>query len=251
MLSILGVTKEYQPNGTKMQVLDEITLNVEEGTFFAIVGTSGCGKSTLLRIIAGLEESTEGKVFHQGREITKPNTEWGMVFQDHALFPWRNVQQNVELGLELRGIKGQERQDLAKRYIELVGLSPHLTKLPSELSGGMKRRVSLARTFVTNPSVLLMDEPFAALDAQTKMEMQKELLRIWSLEKQMVLFVTHDVDEAIFLADIICVLSSSPGKVKEMTVNNIPRNEDGSRNRKSIEFGKLEEHLFSLIDKGW
>jgi NitT/TauT family transport system ATP-binding protein len=250
MLQIWEVSKDYQLNGRKVRILDDVSLKVEDGRFLAILGASGCGKTTLLRIVAGLEEANEGKVFFRGEEITKPSAQWGMVFQDHALFPWRNVRENVELGLEIKGLKKEERRELAVKYLTLVGLSDHLTKLPNELSGGMKHRVALARTLASNPSMFLMDEPFAALDTQTKKELQRELLQIWSMEKKMVLFVTHDVEEAAFLADMICVLSSCPGRVKEVVVNHLPRNEDCSRS-KGKEFYELKERLLSLIDKGW
>lgn len=250
MLNIWKVNKTYQANGKTVKILDDVSLKVEDGSFLAILGTSGCGKTTLLRIIAGLEESNGGKIFFSGEEITRPSSRRGMVFQDHALFPWRTVRQNVELGLEIQGMKKEERRACAMKYIDLVGLSDHLTKLPNELSGGMRQRVALARTLASNPSMFLMDEPFAALDAQTKMGMQKELLRIWSIEKKMIVFVTHDVEEAAFLADTICVLSSSPGRIKELIVNPLPRNGDGSR-KKGKEFHELKTRLLSLIDKGW
>jgi len=251
MINIWNITKEYEVKGQAVRIIEEIDFKVEDGIFFAIVGTSGCGKSTLLRIVAGLERATSGKILCGGEIVIGPGAERGMVFQDHALLPWRTVLKNVELGLELRPIGKAERRERARRCLNLVGLGDHLGKYPCELSGGMKRRVALARTFVTNPNVLLMDEPFAALDAQTKMEMQKELLNIWLIDKPIVLFVTHDVDEAIFLADRICVLSSSPGRIKSIVNNPLPRANDGSRDRKTSEFMEMEDRLMAMIDKGW
>lgn len=206
-----------------VEALREVGLEVPEGGFFSLVGPSGCGKSTFLRIVAGLIRPNAGRVLIDDREITGPGSGCGVVFQQDSLLPWRTVLENVGFGLQIRGVTTGERNRIAQRYIELVGLTGFESNYPHELSGGMRQRVNLARALSIDPDVLLMDEPFAALDAQTRELMQFELLRIWEKSQTTVLFVTHQIDEAIFLSDRVIVLGARPGRVKEVVDISIPR----------------------------
>lgn len=207
------VSKIYNSNDGKVHSLIDISLNVEPNEFLCIIGPSGCGKTTLLRLIAGLDTPTSGKITLNGVEVKEPSPERGMIFQEYSLFPWRNVLRNVEFGLEILGI--ENKQEIAEHYLNLVGLDKVKSKYPYELSGGMKQRVAIARALATNPSILLMDEPFGSLDAQTRNMIQDELLNIWDKTRKTILFVTHSVDEALYLADRIIVMSRSPGQIIE------------------------------------
>ena len=211
-LNIQDVQKSFENRGNKEQVLQDINLKVEEGEFISLLGPSGCGKSTLLNIIAGFIEKTKGKVLVNNKEVTKPGKERAVVFQhpDASLFPWLNVEENVEFGLRMKKADKEKRRIISEKYIKLVGLAGHEKKYPSELSGGMKQRVQIARVLANNPEILLMDEPFGALDAQTRHIMQKELVRIWLKTKKTVIFVTHDIQEAIILGQKIGIMSKSP-----------------------------------------
>jgi len=207
------VSKIYNSNDGKVHSLIDISLNVEPNEFLCIIGPSGCGKTTLLRLIAGLDTPTSGKITLNEVEVKEPSPERGMIFQEYSLFPWRNVLRNVEFGLEILGI--ENKQEIAEHYLNLVGLDKVKNKYPYELSGGMKQRVAIARALATNPSILLMDEPFGSLDAQTRNMIQDELLNIWDKTRKTILFVTHSVDEALYLADRIIVMSRSPGRIIE------------------------------------
>ncbi len=226
-----------------VNALENISLEVNEGEFFCLLGPSGCGKTTFLRMIAGLEVLTEGKLLMDGEPIKGPSWERGLIFQDHVLFPWRNVQKNVEFGLEARGIKKEERAERARQFIELVGLSSFESAYPSELSGGMQQRVGLARVLANDSKILLMDEPFGSVDAQTREVLQNELLRIWQINKKTIFFVTHDIDESLYMADRIAVMTSRPGKIKEIITVNINR----LRKRDSNEFLDLVKYIKGLI----
>ncbi|MFC4099745.1 ABC transporter ATP-binding protein [Paenibacillus xanthanilyticus] len=197
-------------------VLDDFDLDVKQGEFLAILGPSGCGKSTFLHILAGLSKQTSGEIAVDGKPIDGVNKKHGVVFQGYALFPWRTVLENVEVGLQIRGVRSKERKQIARDYIQLVGLQDFENRYPHELSGGMKQRVAIARSLAYAPDVLLMDEPFAALDAQTREILQGELLRIWDAKKTTIVFITHSLDEAIYLADRVAVMTARPGKVKEL-----------------------------------
>jgi NitT/TauT family transport system ATP-binding protein len=216
LLEVKGVFKLFNANGNQMEALQNINLEIEENEFICFIGPSGCGKTTLLRIIAGLEEPSGGEILLEGRPIKGPGPERGMVFQEYSLFPWRTVLDNVAFGLELRGISKEERHKKARQYLKMVELERFEERYPHELSGGMKQRVAIARALVNDPKALLMDEPFGALDAQTRNIMQSELLRIWEEEKKTIVFVTHSVDEAIYLADRIVIMSARPGKIKDV-----------------------------------
>ncbi len=207
---------EFVARGRRQKVLDDIDLQIAPGEFFVIVGPSGCGKTTLLRILQGLAHPTSGHASVGGRIITGPGTDRGFVFQNDALYPWRTVTRNVVFGLELQGVSKKEAASRAQAMIELVGLKGFESHYPHELSGGMRQRVNLARALAIEPAILLMDEPFAALDALTRESMQRELLRIASVAGTTVVFITHQIDEAILLGDRVAVFSPRPGRLKEI-----------------------------------
>jgi len=234
------VSKTYEPD---VLALTEVGLALAENSFTCLLGPSGCGKSTLLNVIAGFVEPTTGRVLVDGREVTGPGADRGVVFQEYALFPWRTAAENVEFGPMIQGLPRAERRGVAERYLALVGLAEHGAKYPAELSGGMKQRVAIARALANHPSVLLMDEPFGALDAQTREVMQEELLRIWQQERKTVVFVTHSISEAVFLADRIVVMGTRPGRIKEVADVAL----EHPRERSSPGFVALERTLKSLV----
>lgn len=213
-LSIQNVNKSFTVDGQKVDVLKNINLEVQEGEFIAIVGHSGCGKSTLLKIIAGLEKNDTGLVTVDGKEVNGPGMDRGMIFQEHRLFPWMSIEKNVQLGL--KGLSKEEKTKLSDQYLELVKLSEFKKAYPSQLSGGMSQRAAIARSLVSQPEVLLLDEPFGALDALTKIELQEELLKIRERFHNTMLMVTHDIEEAVYLADRIVVMSARPGRIKDV-----------------------------------
>ena len=215
LLEARRVSKVYAGRGAPVEALREVDLAVTFGEFVCLLGVSGCGKSTFLHLVAGLESPTAGELLLDGRPIAAPPAEVSVVFQEHGLFPWMTVRRNVEFNLKARGVSPAERRQAAAELIELVGLTGFESKYPHELSGGMRQRVGIARALTTRPRLLLMDEPFGALDAQTRSIMQAELLRIWQAQRSTVLFVTHSVDEAVFLADRVVVLSPRPGRVRQ------------------------------------
>lgn len=214
-VDIRGLEVEFEMRGHKIKALDGIDLSIQRGEFVVIVGPSGCGKTTLLRVLAGLEESTGGTVEIFG-DTSEQHPESAMVFQEHGVFPWMTVRENVAFGLKTRGMRRRERRQIADEYIERVGLSAFANVYPHQLSGGMRQRVSVARAFATDTPMLLMDEPFAALDEQTKLVLQELLLRIWQETSKTVLYVTHSLDEALVLGDRIVVMSGRPGAVKDV-----------------------------------
>jgi NitT/TauT family transport system ATP-binding protein len=246
-LRIDEVTLRFLPKGGKpVTALDGISLNVAEKEFSVIVGPSGCGKSSLLRLVAGLIEPSAGRISLDGREVTGPGRDRGMVFQSYTLFPWLTVEDNVEFGLKLGGMAAEERKRVAKRYIQEVGLEGFEKSYPKQLSGGMMQRVALARALANDPEILLMDEPFGALDSQTRSLMQELLLKIWEQSHKTVLFITHDIDEAILLGDRVHVMTARPGRIKEMVEIDIPR----PRNvdvLTSVEFITLKRRIMALI----
>jgi NitT/TauT family transport system ATP-binding protein len=245
-LTIDHVTREFVSNvGEKVTALDDINLVIGDEEFICFLGPSGCGKTTLLRIIAGLDRATSGKAVHDDHEIREPDPKMAMIFQEYSLYPWRNVLENVVFGLELRGIAKDARIRDAEQYLDLVGLEGFARSYPYELSGGMRQRVAVARALAVEPSVLLMDEPFGALDAQTRNMMQKELLRIWDKTRKSIIFVTHSVDEAVYLADRIVVFTPRPGRIKEIIPIGLPR----PRDRTSSEFASIRRYVLDLIDE--
>lgn len=241
LLEIKGVSKQFLAEGKEMIALQDINLNIDENEFVCFIGPSGCGKTTLLRIIAGLEEASTGTILLDGKSIKGPGPERGMVFQEYSLFPWRKVIDNIVFGLEMKGVPSAERLAQGRQYLKMVGLERFETRYPHELSGGMKQRVAIARALVNHPRALLMDEPFGALDAQTRNIMQSELLRIWQEEQETVVFVTHSVDEAIYLADRIVIMSARPGRIKDIIEIPLAR----PRNRTSPEVNLIRDRILS------
>ena len=221
-LKIDNVYKEYQGRNGKTIALNGVNLDIKENEFICVVGPSGCGKSTLLNIIAGLLEPTSGTVMLDGKVIEGTGVERGVVFQQYALFPWRTVLKNVMFPLEMKKVPKDEAEAIARKYIKSVGLEGFEKSYPKELSGGMKQRVAIARAYAANPEVLLLDEPFGALDAQTRVQLQTELLETWEKEKKTCFFITHDVDEAIILAQRVIIMSARPGRIKKIVDIDIP-----------------------------
>ena len=220
MITVENLGKRYVTNDSSVFALSDINLAIEDGEFVSLLGPSGCGKSTLLRIIAGLLPATEGRLNIDGKSVNGPGPERAVVFQDYALFPWLTVQNNVEFGLEARGIAAVERNKISSELLRVVGLADFAKKYPHHLSGGMKQRVSIARALAVDPQILLMDEPFGALDAQTRSTLQEELLRIWRVYRKTVVFVTHSIEEAIYLSDRIVIMTARPGRIK--TIVHVP-----------------------------
>jgi NitT/TauT family transport system ATP-binding protein len=225
-LIISNLSKTFKQKERTIQALSDINLEVKDKEFVSILGASGCGKSTLLRIIGGLETPSAGKVSINGSEISEPGADRGMVFQSYTLFPWLTVQKNIEFGMREKGIQANEREKIAKEYIEIVGLQGFEDVYPKALSGGMKQRVAIARALANDPEVILLDEPFGALDMQTRSLMQELLLDVWQKSQKTVILVTHDIDEAIFMADRVVVMESRPGKIKEIINVEFPRPRD-------------------------
>lgn len=218
-LAVSGVSKDFTlSKGKIIQAVDDVTFDVVENELCLILGPSGCGKSTLLRMVAGLEVPTAGSIALEGVEISGPGRDRGMIFQDYTSFDWLSVQKNVEYGMRLNGVPRKERRDRAAYYVELVGLTEFRDAFPEQLSGGMKQRVAIARTLANDPAILLMDEPFGALDAETRWQMQELMIRVIEESKKTVLMVTHDIEEAIFLADRVIFLTRRPGRVRESLV---------------------------------
>lgn len=236
-----NISKTFIQKGTQqVHVLEDISVSVKQNEFLVILGPGQSGKSTLLRIIAGLEVPTRGDVFLDGAEVTGPGADRGLVFQSYMLFPWKTVMGNVELGPKLRGTPKKERRDIARHYIELVGLKGFENHYPHQLSGGMKQRVGIARAYCNSPEVMLLDEPFGQLDAQTRYFMEKETARIWETEKRTVLFVTNNIEEAIYLGDrIISLKGKLPGRMHETYEVNLPR----PREHTEMEFLRLRHQI--------
>ncbi|OIQ60880.1 bicarbonate transport ATP-binding protein CmpD [Moorella thermoacetica] len=239
-----GVTMAYTDKaGRSLPVLREVTLEVQEGEFVCLLGPSGCGKSTLLNILAGFEAPEEGEMRIDGRSVTGPDPRYLTIFQNYGLFPWRSVLGNVEYGLEIQGVPASRRRATAMEYLRLVGLLPFAHHHPRQLSGGMQQRVALARALAVDPDVIFMDEPFGALDAITRIKMQEELQRIWQQKKKTIVFVTHDIDEAVYLADRVVLFTSNPGRIK--TVISIPISRP--RDRSSPDFAALRDQIFTAF----
>ena len=243
-VSIRNVVKKYDTRNGEMIALNGANLDIMENEFICVIGPSGCGKSTLLNIIAGLLEPTSGEVIVDGHKVEGTGVDRGVVFQQYALFPWLTVKKNVQFGLKLQGKSQSEMDAIAEKYIKMVGLEKFIDSYPKELSGGMKQRVAIARAYAVNPSVLLMDEPFGALDAQTRYAMEEEVQRIWQAEKRTVLFVTNNIEEALYLADRIVLLSNCPAHVKAVYDINLPR----PRNTIDPEFLRLRKEISDNTD---
>lgn len=241
---IKEVNKIFQNKNLDIEILKDINLTIQDGEFLVILGPSGCGKTTLLRMIAGLEFPSTGIITENDKPILEPSPERGFVFQQYSLFPWRTVLDNVAFGLEVNGIEKEERYEKAKNYIEMVGLSAFLDSYPDQLSGGMKQRVAIARALVNEPNSILMDEPFAALDVLSRHKLQNELIHIWEQETKTIIFVTHNVDEAVFLADRIMVLSERPGRIIETFNIDLER----IRDRTSGDYLDIKRKITGLLE---
>ncbi len=235
----------YKTDDSETVAVDDFTLDVKKGELISIVGPSGCGKTTILRSIAGLLQPTSGRITIGDKECTAPGSDRGMVFQDFALFPWRSVQKNVEFGMEVAGVPKEERRERAERYIKAVGLEKFANARIHELSGGMKQRVGIARALVMHPAVILMDEPFGALDAQTRNIMQEQLTKIIQHSERTIIFVTHSVDEALFLSDRVVVLTKRPSTIYK--VIDVPW--DRPRDRASPEFTALRKQILTYLEQ--
>ena len=243
-VKIENVVKKFNGRNGEMVALNGVNLDIHENEFITVVGPSGCGKSTLLNIIAGLHEPTSGRVICNGKEVHGTGTDRGVVFQQYALFPWLTVKKNIKFALDMRGVKGEQAEAEIQKYLKMVDLENFADHYPKELSGGMKQRVAIARAYAANPQVLLMDEPFGALDAQTRYLMQDELTRIWQAEKRTVIFVTNNIEEAVYLADRILVLRNCPTGVKAEYEITLPR----PRNYTDPEFLRLRREIDSVVD---
>lgn len=245
-LSIQNVKKSYMGRNGEVVALNGVSLDIAENEFITVVGPSGCGKSTLLNIIAGLLDATSGKVLCDGKEVKGTGPERGVVFQQYALFPWLTVEKNVRFPLDMKGVKGAEADAIVDKYIHMVGLENFRNHYPKELSGGMKQRVAIARAYAGNPEVLLMDEPFGALDAQTRTQLQQELLDMWEKERKTCFFITHDVDEALILGQRVVIMSARPGRIKSILPVDIPYPRD-QRTKMSERYLELKNHIWEQV----
>jgi NitT/TauT family transport system ATP-binding protein len=239
-IKINNVSKVYNNKSLELKSLDNINLTIGKGEFICLLGPSGCGKSTLLNIIAGFDKPFIGEILIDDKQVKEPSPNYVTIFQNYGLLPWRSVKKNVEFGLEAKKMSYAERSKIADEYIELVGLSKFSKHHPSELSGGMQQRVAIARALSVDPDILFMDEPFGALDAMTRMNMQEEIANIWEQKEKTIIFVTHDIEEAVFLADRIIIMTPGPGKVK--SIINVPIIR--KRDRTSYEFLKIRDQVF-------
>lgn len=226
------------------QALNHVSLSIEKGEFICLLGPSGCGKTTLLNSIAGFEEVTDGEIIINGNKVTKPVIENITIFQNYGLLPWRTVQKNVEFGLEIKKVPKGERKEIAKKYIDMVGLSKFINSRPHQLSGGMQQRVAIARALAINPDIMFMDEPLGALDAITRMKLQDDILKLSKTEKKTIIFVTHDIEEAVFLADRIVIMTPNPGKIKSIVNMTMPH----TRDRTSESFLYARDKIFEIFN---
>lgn len=242
-IEIKDVSVTYKQDKEAVKVLDQVSLNIEKGEFICLLGGSGCGKSTLLSTMAGFLPASEGTVTIDGKVVEKPSIEYLTIFQNYGLLPWRTVLKNVELGLEAKKVPKQERKEIAEKYINLVGLGGTENKRPYQLSGGMQQRVAIARALAVNPEILFMDEPFGALDAITRMKLQEDILKICKEEGKTIIFVTHDIEEAIFLADRIVLLDGEMKGIKSIVNIEMP----GNRDRTSDDFMVARDKVFEIF----
>ncbi len=248
-VQIKAVEKIYEGRNGKTVALNGVNLDIYDNEFICVVGPSGCGKSTLLNIIAGLHGATSGDVLVNGVKVEGTGVDRGVVFQQYALFPWLTVKKNVMFGLNLKkDLTDAQREQIAEKYIKMVGLEKFMDAYPKELSGGMKQRVAIARAYAVNPSLLLMDEPFGALDAQTRTQLQTELLKTWEEEKKTCFFITHDVEEAILLATKVVVMSARPGRIKEIIDIDVPYPRD-QETKMLPRFTELKNYIWNMVYK--
>ena len=238
-------TKKFATRKGEVTALEDVNLEIHDGQFVCLLGPSGCGKTTLLRMIGGLDVPTSGTITIDGKMVDGPSPKMTMVFQEYSLYPWRTIAENVGFGLEMNGVPVEERQAEVMKELKLVGLENFADSYPYELSGGMRQRAAVARALATDPAVMLMDEPFGALDAQTRNKMQRELLNIWQKTGKTILFVTHSVDEAVYLADKVVILTPRPGTVHEIDEMTLPR----PRDRTSVEFAQIRKNILHIIEE--
>lgn len=242
-LKIQNIEKVFKINDEFLQAVESTSAEIKGGEFISIVGPSGCGKSTLIRMISGLESPSAGEISFNDTVITKPSLEIGMIFQESRLFPWLSIERNIEFGISDKTLKKADKKELVNKMINLVGLTGFSKALPKQLSGGMQQRASIARGLINNPQILLLDEPFGALDAFTRMNMQQELLKIWKQEQNTMILVTHDIDEAIFLSTRIFIMSDRPGTIKDIIEVNLL----GQRDRSSSEFLEIRKRIMKAL----
>ncbi len=243
-IEVKDACKKYIQNETETTVLDHVSIDIEKGDFICLLGPSGCGKSTLLNALAGFEKVNSGSVQIDGKEVEEPSPKNITIFQNYGLLPWRTVQKNVELGLESQNLSKEDKKNIAEKYIELVGLKGFEKRYPRQLSGGQQQRVAIARGLAVNPDIIFMDEPFGALDAITRMKLQDDILKISREQKKTIIFVTHDIEEAVFLADKIVVMNANPGRIK--SVVRVPLGD--YRNRTSRNFLYVRDRIFELFN---
>jgi NitT/TauT family transport system ATP-binding protein len=248
LIEYRGVARRFHSRSGTVVACEDVNLSVRRGEFMAVVGPSGCGKSTLLNMAAGLMAPSAGQVFYDGRPVPLPNTDVGYLTQRDTLLPWRTVEDNVAIALELRGQSRTDRLRNAHAWLDRMGLTGFEKSFPAQLSGGMRRRVALARTLAYEPETILMDEPFGALDAQLRMVMHEELLKLWTGTRKTVIFVTHDLAEALTLADRIAVFSARPGRIRTVEIVDLPRPRDVFRVRFDPHFGELHDRLWSYLE---
>ena len=243
-IEVKDACKKFVQDGKEFTALDHVSLDIEKGEFICLLGPSGCGKSTLLNALAGFEKVSSGSVRIDGREVTEPSIDNITIFQNYGLLPWRNVLKNVELGLESKKVPKEEREKTAKKYLGLVGLSGYEKRYPKQLSGGQQQRVAIARGLAVDPEIIFMDEPFGALDAITRMKLQEDILKISREEKKTIIFVTHDIEEAVFLADRIVVMMADPGRIKSIV--KVPLG--SHRDRTNDDFLYVRDKIFELFN---
>jgi len=253
LVDIQGVSKSFhktvKENTTEIRALSDVSLSVRENEFVSIIGPSGCGKTTLLKMIDGLIPYDSGRIVINGKPVTAPGPDRAVVFQSFALLPWRTVLANVEFSLELRQLSKEERAKTARDYLKRVGLAEFENHYPHELSGGMQQRAGLARALAVNPAILLMDEPFGAVDAQTRQLLQEELLELWQRERKTVIFVTHSMDEAVYLSDRVVVMTPRPGKVAEILDVPLPRPRVSEQVRRHAKFVDLTNYIWESLKR--
>jgi len=245
-IAFRNVSKVFGTGADEFTALRDLTLDIADGEIVTVVGPSGCGKSTALNMVAGLIPNSSGEVLVDGKPVSGPGPDRGVIFQQYALFPWLTVRENVEFGLKLKGLGREERRKRAMHYLGLVGLQDFAEAYPKTLSGGMKQRCAIARAYAVNPSVLLMDEPFGALDALTRVKLQNQLLDTWSKDRRTVMFITHDVDEAVFIANRVVVLAANPGRLQEIIDVDLPYPRDDEV-RLSPEFMEIRNRVWRAV----
>ena len=244
MIDVSNVTISFEEENQTHVILDDVSLNIEKGEFICLLGPSGCGKSTLLNAMAGFLKPTSGEIKIENQIVQKPSMKYVTIFQNYGLLPWRTVQKNVELGLETKNYSTEKKANIASHYLKMVGLEHAAKKRPAQLSGGMQQRVAIARALAVEPDILFMDEPFGALDAITRMKLQTDILEIAQDTKKTVVFVTHDIEEAVFLADRIVIMSANPGRIKALLTVQLPKHRD----RTSNDFLMIRDKVYEIFN---